>query len=60
MPSFAENCPVSMMKQYCSLDAVLYSYLATSRRQASDSWAKQDPLVGCETEARAAQQGVGG
>lgn len=32
MPSFAENCPISKMKQNCSLDVALYSYLATRWR----------------------------
>lgn len=47
-----------MMKQYCTLDAVLHSYLVTDGN-ASDSWAKEVPLVDYKTGAREVQALVG-
>lgn len=50
-----------MMKQYCSLDAVLYSYLVTLEdATASDSWVKEVPLVDYKTGTREVQALVGG
>lgn len=48
-----------MKKQYRTLDAVLHSYLVTDGT-ASDSWAKEVPLVDYKTGAREVQALVGG